>query len=80
MAMNQLEILGELQQMHEQLDFYRWLNAKATDDKVAQGATFAYSSSCRHLDRLIQKILAEGVEINESDIQTTSAGGDSDTD
>jgi hypothetical protein len=77
--MNQQRILGELQKIHDQLDFYRRLNAESRDDKVAQGATFAYSSACRNLDGLIQKVLAEGVEINESDIQTTSARGSNDS-
>jgi len=63
--MNQQRILGELQKIHDQLDFYRRLNAEMDDDKIAQGATFAYSSACRHLDGLIQNVLAEGVEINE---------------
>ena len=61
--MNQQRILGELQKIHDQLDFYRQLNAEALDDKVAQGATFAYSAACRHLDGLIQNVLAEGVEV-----------------
>ena len=65
--MNQQRILGELQKIHDQLDFYRRLNAEALDDKVAQGATFAYSSACRHLDGLIQNVLAEGVEISDTD-------------
>ena len=51
--MNQLRIAKELKKIHDQLDFYRRLNAETLDDKVAQGATFAYSSACRHLDALL---------------------------
>jgi hypothetical protein len=63
--MNQLRIAKELKKIHDQLDFYRRLNAETLDDKVAQGATFAYSSACRHLDALLNKILDEGVEIDD---------------
>ena len=66
--MNQLQILNELQGMLSNLEHQRRLNADCPDDKMAQGATWAYGSACRQLDRLIVKVLAEGVEIDESDV------------
>jgi hypothetical protein len=51
--------------MLSNLEHQRRLNADCPEDKVAQGATWAYGSACRQLDRLIVKVLAEGVEINE---------------
>ena len=61
--MNQQQILGELQEMFSNLEHQRRLNAECPDDLVAQGATWAYGSACRQLDRLIVKVLSEGVEI-----------------
>jgi hypothetical protein len=72
--MNQQRILGELQGMLSNLEHQRRLNSGCPDDKMAQGAAWAYGSACRQLDRLIVKVLAEGVEIDESDIQTTDTG------
>jgi hypothetical protein len=78
--MNQLQIVTELQGMLAHLKHYQRINEMATDDKLADGAAYAYGHAARRVDRLLVKVLAEGVEINESDIQTASAGGDSDTD
>lgn len=72
--MNQLQIATELQSMLRHIEFNRRLNADLPDDKVAQGAAFAYATAGRQLDRLIVKVLAEGVEIDESDIPTTDTG------
>lgn len=78
--MNQLQVAIELQGMLAHLKHYQRINEMATDDKTAEGAVCAYGHACRRIDKLFTKILAEGVEINESDIQTTSGGGDRDTD
>ena len=78
--MNQLQIVTELQGMLAHLKHYQRINEMATGDKTAEGAVYAYGHACRRIDKLLTKILAEGVEINESDIQTTSGGGDRDTD
>ena len=66
--MNQLQIAIELQNMLAHVEHSRRLNADLPDDKVAQGATFAYAASGRRIDALLVKILAEGVEIDESDV------------
>jgi hypothetical protein len=80
MAMNQLQIAIELQGMLAHLKHYQRINEMSTGDKAAAGAAYAYGHACRRIDKLFTKVLAEGVEINESDIQTTSGGGDRDTD
>ena len=78
--MNQLQIVTELQGMLAHLKHYQRINEMATDDKTAEGAVYAYGHACRRIDKLFTKVLSEGVEINESDIQTPSGGGDRDTD
>jgi hypothetical protein len=66
-TMNQLQIAMELQSMLRHIEHSRRLNADLPDDKVAQGATFAYATAGRRIDALLVKILAEGVEIDDTD-------------
>ena len=70
--MNQLQIATELQSMLRHIEFNRRLNADLPDDKVAQGAAFAYATAGRRIDRLLVKILAEGVEVDDSGYDTTA--------
>ena len=77
--MNQLQIAIELQCMLAHLKQYQKINEASTGDKVASGAAFAYATAGRRIDKLLTKILAEGVEINESDIQTTNSGDNNDS-
>jgi hypothetical protein len=70
--MNQLQIAMELQGMLARLQHYQRINVTSKDDLVAAGAEYAYGHACRQIDKLLTKVLAEGVEIDESDIQTTS--------
>ena len=66
--MNQLQIATELQEMLTHLKHYQRINEMSTGDKVAEGAVIAYGHACSRIDKLLAKILAEGVEINESDV------------
>ena len=77
--MNQLQIAIELQGMLAHLKHYQKINEASTGDKVAAGAEYAYGHACRRIDKLLVKVLAEGVEINESDIQTTNTRGNDDS-
>ena len=77
--MNQLQIATELQKMLAHLKHYQKINTTSPDDLQAAGAEYAYGHACRRIDRLLVKLLAEGVEINESDIQTTNTRGNDDT-
>ena len=61
--MNQLQIAMELQGMATHLKHYQRINEAATSDKAAAGAAYAYGHACRRIDRLLVKILAEGVEV-----------------
>jgi hypothetical protein len=65
--MNQLAIAIELQSMLAHIEHSRRLNADLPDDKVAQGAAFAYATAGRRIDALLVKILAEGVEFSDTD-------------
>ena len=77
--MNQLQIAIELQGMLAHLKHYQQINDNRPDDKIAMGRALAYEHACRRIDKLLVKILAEGVEINESDIQTTNTRGNNDS-
>ncbi len=66
--MNQLQIATELQGMLRHLKHYQRINEMSTGDKVAEGAVVAYGHACCRIERLFTKILAEGIEINESDV------------
>ena len=77
--MNQQQILGELMAMRERFQHYERVNDASPDDKVAAGAAYAYWTAARNVSRLFSKVLAEGVEIDESDIQTTTTRGSNDS-
>jgi len=47
------------------LKHYQKINEAATGDKVAAGAEYAYGHACRRIDRLLVKVLAEGVELDD---------------
>jgi hypothetical protein len=64
-GMNQLQIAIELQGMLAHLRHYEKINEAATSDKAAAGAAYAYGHSCRRIDKLLVKVLAEGVEVDE---------------
>jgi hypothetical protein len=64
----------ELKEMLAHFRHYQRINVTSKDDLQAAGLEYAYGHACRRIDKLLTKILAEGVEIDESDIQTTDAG------
>jgi len=66
--MNQQQILGELIEMRDRFQHYERINAASPDDKVAEGEAYAYEAAARNVRRLLSKVLAEGVEIDESDV------------
>ena len=66
--MNQLQIAIELQGMLAHLKHYQRINVTSKDDLQAAGAEHAYGHACRRIDKLLTKVLAEGVEVNESDV------------
>ena len=68
--MNQLQIATELQGMLAHLKHYQRINEASTGDKAAAGAAYAYGHACRRIDKLLTKILAEGIEIDDSDYNT----------
>jgi hypothetical protein len=70
--MNQLQIAMELQGMLAHLKHYQKINEASTGDKVAAGAEYAYGHACRRIDRLLTKVLAEGVEIDDRGYDTTA--------
>ena len=61
--MNQLQIAIELQGMLAHLQQYQRINVKSKDDLPAAGAEHAYGHACRRIDKLLTRVLAEGVEI-----------------
>jgi len=63
--MNQLQIAIELQGILAHLKHYQQINEATSGDKAAAGAEYAYGHACRRIDRLLVKILAEGVEVDE---------------
>ena len=65
--MNQQQILGELIEMRDRFQHYERINAASHDGKMAAGAAYAYEAAARNVRRLISKVLAEGVEIDDSD-------------
>jgi hypothetical protein len=65
--MNQLSIAIELQGMLAHLKHYQRINEASTGDNVAAGAAYAYGHACRRIDKLLVKVIAEGVEFNDSD-------------
>ena len=68
--MNQLQIVTELQGMLAHLKHYQRINEASTGDKAAEGAGYAYGHACRRIDKLFTKVLAEGIEIDDSDYNT----------
>jgi hypothetical protein len=54
------------------LKHYQKINEASTGDKVAAGAEYAYGHACRRIDRLLTKVLAEGVEIDDRGYDTTA--------
>jgi hypothetical protein len=58
----------ELQGMLAHLKHYQRINDKRPDDKIAMGRALAYEHACRRIDKLLTEILAEGVELDESDV------------
>jgi hypothetical protein len=71
MAMNQLEILGELESMHRHLTHMHRLNkTEDAKDKVAQGAAYAYANAAFMVRKLKDKVLTKGIEIDDSDYNT----------
>jgi hypothetical protein len=65
--MNQLSIAIELQGMLAHLKHYQRINEASSGDKAAAGAGYAYGHACRRIDKLLVKVLAEGVEFSDTD-------------
>lgn len=56
--MNQQQILGELTVMRERFEHYERLNAPTP-------VAYAYWVATRNVSRLIEQVMAEGVEIDD---------------
>jgi len=65
--MNQLQIAMELKGMLSHLRHYQRINVTSKDDLQAAGAEYAYGHACRRIDKLLTRIIAEGIEGVETD-------------
>jgi len=65
--MNQLQIAMELKGMLAHLRHYQRINVTSKDDLQAAGAEYAYGHACRRIDKLLTRIIAEGIEGVETD-------------